>query len=61
MKHKRPQEYNVTVTELRQQLTYVRSRLKNHTVAVLSHGKPAFYCISPEKYEQMLKALERQS
>ena len=61
MKHKRPQEYNVTVTELRQQLTYVRSRLKNNVVAVLSHGKPAFYCISPEKYEQMLKALERQS
>ena len=51
-------EYTVSITDLRKAPGDLLKRAAGHTVAILSHNKPAGYIVSPEAYRAMLEALE---
>lgn len=54
-------EYTVSITELRKAPGELLKQAAGHTVAILSHNKPAGYIVSPEAYRTMLDALEDKS
>ena len=51
-------EYTVSITELRKAPGELLKQAAGHTVAILSHNKPAGYIVSPEAYRTMLDAME---
>lgn len=51
-------EYTVSITELRKAPGDLLKQSAGHTVAILSHNKPAGYIVSPETYRAMLDAME---
>ena len=51
-------EYTVSITELRKAPGELLKQAAGHTVAILSHNKPAGYIVSPEAYRTMLDARE---
>lgn len=51
-------EYTVSITDLRKAPGDLLKQAAGHTVAILSHNKPAGYIVSPEAYRAMLEAIE---
>lgn len=51
-------DLSVSMTEFKKNLHDVLSESGGQTVAVLSHNKPAFYMVPPERYEAMLEELD---
>ena len=51
-------EYSVSITELRKAPGDLLKQAAGHTVAILSHNKPAGYIVSPEAYRTMLEVME---
>lgn len=47
----------VSVTEFKKNPIKVLRESGGRTVAVLSHNKPAFYMVPPERYKAMLEGL----
>lgn len=48
----------VDVSEARQQLPAVIERARTEAVTLVRYGQPAAVLISPERYEQLIAALE---
>ena len=51
-------EFTVSITELRKAPGDLLKQAAGHTVAILSHNKPAGYIVSPDAYRSMLEAME---
>jgi antitoxin StbD len=51
-------EYTVSITELRKAPGDLLKQAAGHTVAILSHNRPAGYIVSPEAYRTMLEVME---
>ncbi|MBA3023257.1 MAG: type II toxin-antitoxin system Phd/YefM family antitoxin [Gammaproteobacteria bacterium] len=51
-------DLSVSMTEFKKNPIKVLRESGGHTVAVLSHNKPAFYMVPPERYEAMLEELD---
>lgn len=49
---------SVSVTEFKKNPNDVLRKSGGQTVAVLSHNKPVFYMVPPERYEAMLEELD---
>lgn len=48
----------ISITEFRKNPSKSVEQAGDKAVAVLNNNKPNFYCISPERYEQMIEALD---
>lgn len=48
----------VSMTEFKKNPNDALRKSNEKTVAVLSHNKPAFYMVPPERYEAMLEQLD---
>lgn len=51
-------DLSVSMTEFKKNPNDVLRESNGQTVAVLSHNKPAFYMVPPERYEAMLEQLD---
>lgn len=51
-------DLSVSMTEFKKNPNEVLRESGGRTVAVLSHNKPAFYMVPPERYEAMLEAID---
>ncbi|MFH2139852.1 MAG: type II toxin-antitoxin system Phd/YefM family antitoxin [Pseudomonadota bacterium] len=51
-------DLSVSMTEFKKNPNDALRESGGQTVAVLSHNKPAFYMVPPERYEAMLEELE---
>ena len=51
-------ELSVSMTEFKKNPNDALRESNGQTVAVLSHNKPAFYMVPPERYEAMLEELD---
>lgn len=51
-------DLSVSMTEFKKNPNDALQKSRKRTVAVLSHNKPAFYMVPPERYEAMLKELD---
>ena len=49
---------SASITELKTNPMHVIERAGGEPVAILNRNKPAFYCISPKAYEEMMEALD---
>jgi len=49
---------SVSMTEFKKNPNDALRESGGQTVAVLSHNKPAFYMVPPDRYEAMLEALD---
>ena len=47
-----------SITELKRNPMGTLAAGKGGTVAILSRGEPAFYCVPPDEYEAMLNLIE---
>lgn len=51
-------DLTVSMTEFKKNPNDALRESNGQTVAVLSHNKPAFYMVPPERYEAMLEQLD---
>ncbi|OIO82250.1 MAG: antitoxin [Gallionellaceae bacterium CG1_02_60_948] len=51
-------DLSVSMTEFKKNPNDALRESGGQTVAVLSHNKPAFYMVPPERYEAMLEELD---
>ncbi len=51
-------DLSVSMTEFKKNPNDALRESNGQTVAVLSHNKPAFYMVPPDRYEAMLEALD---
>lgn len=51
-------DLSVSMTEFKKNPNDALRESKGQTVAVLSHNKPAFYMVPPERYEAMLEQID---
>ncbi len=51
-------DLSVSMTEFKKNPNDALRESNGQTVAVLSHNKPAFYMVPPERYEAMLEQLD---
>lgn len=51
-------DLSVSMTEFKKNPNNVLRESGGRTVAVLSHNKPVFYMVSPERYEAMQEELD---
>ncbi|MEW5902916.1 MAG: type II toxin-antitoxin system Phd/YefM family antitoxin [Pseudomonadota bacterium] len=51
-------DLTVSMTEFKKNPNDALRESNGQTVAVLSHNKPAFYMVPPERYEAMLEELD---
>ena len=51
-------DFLVSMTEFKKNPNEALRESGGQTVAVLSHNKPAFYMVPPERYEAMLEAID---
>jgi len=51
-------DLSVSMTEFKKNPNDTLKESGGQAVAVLSHNKPAFYMVPPERYEAMLEALD---
>ena len=49
---------SISITELKRQSATIGELVKDEPIVVLNRNTPAFYCVSPELFEQMINALE---
>lgn len=49
---------SASITELKTNPMQVIESAGGEPVAILNRNKPAFYCISPKAYEEMMEALD---
>lgn len=48
-----------SITNFKRNPMEVIAQANDTTLAVLSHNKPVFYCVTPEKWAALLDKLER--
>ncbi len=53
-------DLSVSMTEFKKNPNEALRESGGQAVAVLSHNKPAFYMVPPERYEAMLEAIDDQ-
>lgn len=51
-------DLSVSMTEFKKNPSEALRESGGQAVAVLSHNKPAFYMVPPERYEAMLEAID---
>ena len=51
-------DLSVSMTEFKKNPNEALRESGGRTVAVLSHNKPVFYMVPPERYEAMLEAID---
>ena len=51
-------ESTASISALKVNPMQVLAAAEGETVAILNRNKPAFYCVPPERYEQMLEMIE---
>ena len=51
-------QFMASITELKKSPMAVLERANGHSVAILNHKDPAFYCVPPELFSKMLDALD---
>ena len=49
---------SASITEFKRNPTAVLSQAEGEALVVLNHNEPAFYCVPPALYAQMVEALE---
>lgn len=58
MVHQILADYTTSISEMKANPLRALEGAGGAPVAVLNHNKPAFYCLMPEQYEELMEALE---
>jgi antitoxin StbD len=51
-------DHTATISDLKKNPMSIMKESDGEAVAILNHNKPAFYCVPPDIYEQLMEKVE---